>query len=179
MGKPKCTRQAKIMTEAVTERRKQNVILRRSKSVRSSLRYIGNKFLQQKYHDSPMNKTPSLSSLQDYRRGAVYLDEPRSLTILPDFYAKEPVETILKTPMTRLEPKAVKAKKEKIKISTPPAIIAPKAAQLLQIPVKENFEPRSGDELLSCDQLRNKNVFCEPECDRRTNGLRGVLLGFP
>ncbi|XP_074035951.1 ankyrin repeat and fibronectin type III domain containing protein wide awake isoform X3 [Leptinotarsa decemlineata] len=156
MGKPE-NKPLKKMAELVTERRKPAVLLKRSKSVRSSLRIFGAKLLQthQKHHEEPIQKTPSLSSLNSYKRTFSYDDKMSSMTILPDFYAKESVNTILKTPMVKFESK-YKTKREKVKITTPPLVIAPKAAQLLQIPLRDNPEPLS---------LEYDNVFFNNNID--------------
>ncbi|XP_068913325.1 ankyrin repeat and fibronectin type-III domain-containing protein 1 isoform X2 [Tenebrio molitor] len=140
MGKvKKKTDEVKKMADLIAERRKSSH-LKRSKSVRASLRFIGARFLSHKSDEVPMQKTPSMSSLHDYQRNLY------EYSMLPDVFVKEPVETILKTPMVRLDQKMKlgfhRAKKDKV-VSTPPPVVAPKAAQLLQIPIKENCEPIS------------------------------------
>lgn len=147
MGKPRSEKKQNKMSELVTERRKPGEQLKRSKSVRASLRLIGHKFLHtSKNHADPMQKTPSLSSLTEYKRefkrSRSHEEGSSLLTILPEYYVRESVETILKTPMI-VEPKSKPKFKDKIRISTPPSVIAPKAAQILQIPVKEFYEPLS------------------------------------
>lgn len=94
------------MTEVTTERRK-NVNLKRSKSVRASLRMIGNRFLHHNKDKPP--RSPSLQNL---------------------CYEHHQVETILKTPQP--EPKI----RPKIPFTTPPPVVAPKAAAVLQIPIE-------------------------------------------
>jgi hypothetical protein len=140
MGKvKKKTDEVKKMADLIAERRKSSH-LKRSKSVRASLRFIGARFLSHKSDEVPMQKTPSMSSLHDYQRNLY------EYSMLPDVFVKEPVETILKTPMVRLDQKMKlgfhRTKKDKV-VSTPPPVVAPKAAQLLQIPIKENCEPIS------------------------------------
>lgn len=144
MGKARDKKPTKTMADVITERRKPHH-LKRSKSVRASLRFIGTKFLtNHKTTEETIHKTPSLSSLHDYKTTYFNAGDSRhQFPVVPDFYAKEPVETILKTPMMKLEVKPRPKKSEKIKITTPPPVIAPKAAQILQIPVKENYEPLS------------------------------------
>ncbi|VEN51533.1 unnamed protein product, partial [Callosobruchus maculatus] len=135
MGRPNI-RKYKKMSEAVTERRKSSDILKRSKSVRASLKLIGHKIM----HHKNMQKTPSMTNLHEFKRSLSCGEEPttNTLSILPEFYARQAVETILKTPIP--EPK-LKQKKEKVKLSTPPTLVAPKAAQVLQIPpVKEKSD---------------------------------------
>nr|CAI5841768.1 unnamed protein product [Callosobruchus analis] len=127
MGRPNI-RKYKKMSEAVTERRKSTDILKRSKSVRASLKLIGHKLI----HHKNIQKTPSMTNLHEFKRSLSCGEEPtNTLSILPEFYARQAVETILKTPIP--EPK-LKQKKEKVKLSTPPTQVASKAAQVLQIP---------------------------------------------
>lgn len=178
------------MADVLTERRKPTHHLKRSKSVRASLRFIGTKFLtnHKNNNDDNLQKSPSMSSLHDYKSTFFNGDERRhQYSILPEFYAKEPVETILKTPMAKLEPKPKMRKNEKIKVSTPPPVIAPKAAQILQIPIKENCEPLSliaEGELVGdsngfvCQnglQCRGKN-YDEFNFDYRHNGFHRTSL---
>jgi hypothetical protein len=117
MGKvKKKTDEVKKMADLIAERRKSSH-LKRSKSVRASLRFIGARFLSHKSDEVPMQKTPSMSSLHDYQRNLY------EYSMLPDVFVKEPVETILKTPMVRLDQKMKlgfhRTKKDKV-VSTPP-----------------------------------------------------------
>lgn len=105
----KVNKENKRMTEVTAERRK-STNLKRSKSVRASLRMIGNRFLHHKNHQEKMPRSPSLQSL-----------------------CYERAETILKTPQP--EPKVLRSKKvEPVMFSQPPPVVAPKAAAVLQIP---------------------------------------------
>lgn len=157
----------KKMSEVISDRRRiPTNQLKRSKSVRASLRLIGNRFLHQKDNDvSKMQKSPSMSNLRDHRRSLEFKrnffngTHQESFQYLPSFFEKEPVETILKTPVTSTNEKVSKSQlihfgfrkidslrnKEKIGqqllLSQPPPVVAPKAAAVLQIPIKENCEP--------------------------------------
>ncbi|CAH0563969.1 unnamed protein product [Brassicogethes aeneus] len=125
----------KKMAEIVTERKK-SITLKRSRSVRASIRSIGTKLLSGKNSDNFMNKTPSLSSLHE-AQSAYYKQD--------HYYLKENVETILKTPMPDeqkqqkpfIKIEKIKRKEKDVRITTPPSNIAPKAAQLLEIPFKK------------------------------------------
>lgn len=162
MGKLKKSEKLPKMADLITERRK-TPHLKRSKSVRASLRFIGARFLSHKQENEalPMERTPSMTSLHDFKR-PYYGEYP----LIPEVFVKEPVETILKTPMVKFEQKVKLPfkKKEKI-ITTPPPIVAPKAAQLLQIPIKENCEPIS----LQPDVYVDANRFYKNgmECHRQ------------
>lgn len=145
------------MADLVTEMRK-NPHLKRSKSVRASLRFIGARFLH-KHQEAAMVKTPSMSSLHEYKRNFF------EYSLIPE------VETILKTPM-------VKEKKKKKVVSTPPPVVAPKAAQILQIPVKENYEPVSlqpdgfdGITMRNGVECHRQGRFQEFGYDYRQNGF--------
>lgn len=107
------------MTEVTTERRK-NVNLKRSKSVRASLRMIGNRFL----HHNNKEKLPRSPSLQSLG------------------FERHQVETILKTPQP--EPKPTKCKKtdQVIPFTQPPPVVAPKAAAVLHIPTSDTVRFR-------------------------------------
>lgn len=122
------------MDEFVSERRKA-VSLKRSKSVRASLRSIGTKLLIGKSNNNVMEKTPSMGSLVEYR-------DLKSSYYIRETCTHQTVETILKTPMPKHKAHAKQKKKlADFHTTTPPSTIAPKAAQLLQIPLKENCEP--------------------------------------
>ncbi|CAH1984689.1 unnamed protein product [Acanthoscelides obtectus] len=134
MGRPNIRKYKKMSSEAVTERRKGTDMLKRSKSVRASLKLIGHKLI----HHRNMQKTPSMSNLHEFKRSLSCGEEASTaLAILPEFYAREAVETILKTPLPDVK---AKQKKEKLKVSTPPPSVPPKAAQVLQVPLKGNQE---------------------------------------
>lgn len=176
------------MADLVTERRK-TVNLKRSKSVRASLKFISAKLLNNNSTKDMLSKTPSMSSLQDFympERNAEYIEN----------YC--PVETILKTPMIRVDKPSARSFKrtEKlnknrrdlldghVKISTPPDIIAPKAAQLLQIPmIKENGEPyrdvdskNNGLRRIHSEKCPQHGKFSDYSYDYRNNGFqRGTL----
>lgn len=107
----KVNKENKRMTEVTTERRK-NVQLKRSKSVRASLRMIGNRFLH--HNKNQQEKLPRSPSLQNIG------------------YERLQVETILKTPQPELKMRPKKA--EQVTFTTPPSLVAPKAAAVLQIP---------------------------------------------
>lgn len=107
----KVNKENKRMTEVTSERRK-NVTLKRSKSVRASLRMIGNRFLHHnKNHQEKLPRSPSLQSV---------------------FFERQQVETILKTPQP--ETKIRSKKTDGFCFTQPPSVIAPKAAAVLQIP---------------------------------------------
>lgn len=178
MGKVICEqkskKKSKKMSEALVERRCTSKTssnannLKRSKSVRASLRLIGNKILHHRNaNELQMNniqKSPSLSSIRDsveFQRNYFNRENIRNLQHwnYPD---SETIETILKTPIN--EHKIYKNQltylnfkkadflknKTKVSVSTPPSSIAPKAAAILQIPIRENCE--------SSVSLRRKNV---------------------
>lgn len=176
-------KRGKKMTDLLTERRRSENNLKRTRSVRASLRLIGTRFLTHKNQDqSPgMRKSPSLSNLRD-RRPVYYNGFPSSAS---EHFIKGPVETILKTPM--LPPGVTQEERlsrygyvnelsnprsesrvsmhcasrsqvlrkidyfrnkdvhqrKPVKISTPPSMVAPKAAALLQVPTKQSWGPRS------------------------------------
>lgn len=149
MGKPKSLSNCNKMAEIIAERRKAGDPLKRSKSVRASLRFIGNKFLHHKSNNESMTKVKSLSNLTEFKqkrdfKRSISHDESRNIIFsLPDDYVKEPVKINSKTTVGEIG-KSVGAKlKNKFKITTPPPVIAPKAAQILQIPIQENLEPVS------------------------------------
>lgn len=187
MGKLKKSEKVPKMSDLITERRK-TPYLKRSKSVRASLRFIGARFLSHKHaneEELPMQRTPSMTSLHDFKR-PYYGEYP----LIPEVFVKEPVETILKTPMVKLDQQKVKlpfnriGKKEKI-ITTPPAIVAPKAAQLLQIPIKENCEPISlqPDVYVDANRFHKNGMECHRQgrfeefgYDYRQNGFHRNTL---
>lgn len=119
----------KKMSELV-ERRRTNTNqhnLRRSKSVRESLRIIGTKFL---HHRHEVTKSPSLSNITDEDNN------------YEKFFDENEVQTILKTPMEK--PKKhyfhldfLGKNKNDLHLDLP-EVVAPKAAALLEIPIKEN-----------------------------------------
>ncbi|XP_049817765.1 uncharacterized protein LOC109604148 isoform X2 [Aethina tumida] len=134
MGKVTFKKDERKMDEFVSERRKA-VSLKRSKSVRASLRSIGTKLLIGKSNNNVMEKTPSMGSLVEYR-------DLKSSYYIRETCTHQTVETILKTPMPKHKAHAKQKKKlADFHTTTPPSTIAPKAAQLLQIPLKENCEP--------------------------------------
>lgn len=115
--------------------------LRRSKSVRESLRIIGTKFLHHQKHD--VRKSPSLSNITD---------EDNNYDLI--FDDAEGIHTILKTPMEQ-NPTGIGQKpkhtnifknfdflhpkhKSSENVTNIPEVVAPKAAALLEIPLKEN-----------------------------------------
>lgn len=174
------------MADLVAERRK-SVNLKRSKSVRASLKFISTKFLSN--HSPPgevdelLNKTPSMSSLQDF-----YRPERKSR-----FIEHLPVETILKTPMIRVDKARGFKRPEKlnknrrdlldghVKISTPPDVVAPKAAQLLQIPgMNPTGDPfrtsQNGLRRMHSEKCPHHGKFSDFNYDYRTSGFqRGAL----
>ncbi|GJQ72391.1 hypothetical protein Trydic_g3473 [Trypoxylus dichotomus] len=113
-----------------------------------------------------MQKSPSLSSIRDsveFKRNYFNRETIRNLQNF-DYPVRDSIETILKTPinehrvyknqLTYLGFKKVdflKNSKAKVTVSTPPLTIAPKAAAILQIPIKEDCES-------STVSLRSKNV---------------------
>lgn len=109
------------------------VSLKRSKSVRASLRSISTKFLHLRTDDlftATMRKSPSMSNLREKRT----IFEPGAA-----------VETILKTPRDGVSSKPSRAqlilgfhRKRDVNVSTPPPLVAPKAAAILQIPIQED-----------------------------------------
>lgn len=157
----------KKMSELVERRRSASCMtahshthnLKRSKSVRESLRIIGTKFLHHQRHE--VTKSPSLSDIHEMRD---HDDHNFNKFQVQDYYQHE-VETILKTPMES-NTNSNKHKSAKHHLSsylhfkkpgdllshkkhheTPliltemPEIVAPKAAALLEIPLKENCQP--------------------------------------
>lgn len=119
----------KKMSELI-ERRRSSVNqhnLRRSKSVRESLRIIGTKFLHQRHE---VTKSPSLSNITDEDNN------------YEKFFDENEVQTILKTPMDK--PKKhyfhldfLGKHKSDLHLDIP-EMVAPKAAALLEIPIREN-----------------------------------------
>lgn len=149
---------------------RKTVHLKRSKSVRASLRYIGTKFLNPKHHhhhhpssenvqenEQLLKKSPSMSSLHDYNKRNYFLhhENNKMCREYPDYFQNEPtsVETILKTPMVQQQQRCKKLPTKNKRIvnqmdgmlvfSSPPSIVPPKAAAILHIPQKENCEPSS------------------------------------
>ncbi|KAJ8986129.1 hypothetical protein NQ317_005599 [Molorchus minor] len=171
------------MAEVAADRRKPAHQLKRSKSVRASLRFIGTKFLAN-HKPNPgnnnverMQKAPSLSSLHDYKKSYIHPTENHQFSIVPEFYVKEPVETILKTPVVKLEQKSRFRKNEKIRISTPPTVIAPKAAQVLQIPIKENHDQCLNDVFVNGNgYVDGRRQFGEFDFDYRNNRFQRTSL---
>lgn len=151
------------MSDILTELRKPSTTnaasgLKRSKSVRASLRLIGNRFLHHKNQENRenMHKSPSLQNLnenkREFKRNYFNGEHVRKeYAMLPDMYGKQPVETILKTPM--VDPRECKSQRVVVSHApsehealsharevTPHGIIAPKAAALLQIPIQGNHK---------------------------------------
>lgn len=155
------------MAEIIAERKKAGDPLKRSRSFRASLRFIGNKLLNQKSNDACMIKVKSLSNITDFKNKK---DFKRSIShddsylhTLPNVFIREPLKTSVKT---ETDKKNRLQNKNKLIITTPPPVIAPKAAQILKIPIKENLEPVS----LQCELfLRNKNEFVS-ENSEETDG---------
>lgn len=149
------------------------ITLKRSKSVRASLRSISTRFLHHKSDEllpPPMQKSPSLSSLKenttrnDFKRNYFSTNFENLKKIDFRFFDthnnnRDMVETILKTPQdisinsgssnsnnNNNNSKPFKShlimgfKKKDFILSTPPSIVAPKAAAVLHIPIKENCE---------------------------------------
>lgn len=146
MAKIKQVNLKKKMADIITERRKAGDPLKRSKSVRASLRFIGSKLLNHKSNDNSISKVKSLSNLSDFKNKS---DFKRSISHDESYLYGSSNIFITKQPITNSETVATKPekikmkKKNKIKITTPPLRIAPKAAQILEIPIKENLEPLS------------------------------------
>lgn len=151
--KPKSYR----MAEIIAERKKAGDPLKRSRSFRASLRFIGNKLLNHKSNDACLVKVKSLTNITDFKykkdfKRSISHDDSY-LHTLPSVFVREPLKTSLKT---ETDKKTLMKHKNKLKITTPPPVIAPKAAQILEIPIKENLEPIS----LQCELLlRNNNDF--------------------
>lgn len=162
MGKPKplsgkSKSNSSKMAEIISEKRKPGESLKRSKSVRASLRTIGNKFLHYKSTNDSLTKVKSLTNLtdikhkKDFKRSCSHDDSQSILYNLPEIFVRE--TSMFEGKNSVIERTKVK-QTEKIKITTPPSKIAPKAAQILQIPIKENVVPLS----FHCEPfLRNKN----------------------
>lgn len=208
MGKARKTA-TKKMSDLITERRKATPNeLKRSKSVRASLRFIGTRFLSSKTttssSDPQMQKSPSLGSLHGFKKAADFkrnyfnnnnerlLHNRDSYPLLSDVFVREPIETILKTPMVKFDHQKAKlpfnnkgSRSNKVgekMISSPPVLVAPKAAQILQIPIKENCEPVSlqpdGPFMMGGNGLFRKNAEFQGRClqefgyDYRQNGFQ-------
>lgn len=180
--KVKCDKKSKMSDILLTERRKNTDPignnLKRSKSVRASLKQIGNKFLLQKQNGGDLSKrSPSLTNLSKKKCG--------NLEKMEFIFERGPVETILKTPMicnnkTFKNQLAIlgfnreylgKRKdnlEENLILSKPPSKVAPKAAAILEIPIKENCEPlhfksekfkeMRGNKQGGADKLQEKGV---------------------
>lgn len=153
----------KKMSEIVEHRRSSGVSqhnLRRSKSVRESLRIIGTKFL---HHRHDVQKSPSLSNITDEDNNYQKF-----------VFENEGIQTILKTPMDKpvLQKKnhnyfknldfLHKNKPENFPIGDIPETIAPKAAALLEIPIKENVQVKNSAYALykakRCSKLSESDV---------------------
>lgn len=153
------TNRSNKMAEIIAERRKAGDPLKRSKSVRASLQFIGSKLLSHKSSSgNSITKVKSLSNLTDFKHKR---DIKRS-TSHDESYLNGPTNVFIKE-QDRIAPKTVITEKDEvmklkhkkiIRVTTPPLLIAPKAAQILEIPLKENLEPLS----LKCGQfLRYEN----------------------
>lgn len=159
--------------------------LKRSKSVRASLRSIGNKFLHQKQDNFvTMQRSPSLSSLKDTKldfKRNYFSTNLENVRKDYNYFDKQPVETILKTPQEKVcksqlavlgfKREFLKNKdrlEDQLMVSTPPPLVAPKAAAILQIPIKENCEP-------VC--FRGKSVIDGDACsrDNKTKHVEGFF----
>ncbi|KAL3273709.1 hypothetical protein HHI36_015139 [Cryptolaemus montrouzieri] len=154
MGKVKeKLKDKKKMADLVTERRNSSN-LKRSKSVRASLRSIGSKLLHPGKNQSEnqrkveiLHKSTSLSNLDEKRREMKKTFLQSGSEFQPSVLF--PPNTILKTPVNNSVGKKSKKKDPKsfLEYHFPvvPSVpqIPPKAAQILQIPIKENFEPIS------------------------------------
>lgn len=161
MGKPKPSlkkHKPNKMADMIAERRKAGDPMKRSKSFRASLRIIGNKFLNHKSNEENMLKVKSLSNLtdfihkKDFKRSISHDDS--YLYTSPDPEIKDPVTS--KIVIVDLD-KIRKKQKQKFKITTPPPVIASKAAQIFDISVRENLEPIS----LQCDWRTSNNIGCD------------------
>lgn len=157
-------KKSKKMSEILVERRSSNKTgtiangLKRSKSVRASLRLIGNKLLHHKNADelqmNRIQKSPSLSSIRDsveFKRNYFNKDTARNLHNWDHLEENDCIETILKTPINQNKKNQLpylnfkktdfsKNGKTKMIVTTPPSTIAPKAAAILEIPIEENCE---------------------------------------
>lgn len=145
------------MADIIAERRKAGDPLKRSKSFRASLRIIGNKFLNYKSNEESMLKVKSLSNLTDLKhkkdfKRSISHDESYLYTS-PDSESEVPVTS--KIVIVDLD-KIRKKQKQKFKITTPPQVIASKAAQIFDISLRENLEPMS----LQCDWRNSNNIVC-------------------
>lgn len=136
-----------------------HVNLRRSKSVRESLRIIGTKFL---HHRHDVQKSPSLTNITDEDNNYQKF-----------IYENGGIQTILKTPMDKpIFPKNKnyfknldflhKNKQTDFLVSDIPETIAPKAAALLEIPLKENVSSKTSSYAMykakRCSKLSESDV---------------------
>lgn len=152
MGKVKDVKVKKRkMADLIAERRT-SANLKRSKSVRASLRSIGTKifnhgksYAENQRKVEALQKATSLSNLEESRKEFkknIYKSESE---FQPDMIFS--ANTILKTPVNNTKDKRQRKKEYKQYLEhhfpcvpSPPANVPPKAAQILQIPIKENFE---------------------------------------
>lgn len=182
MAKTKLLTSRKKMADVITERRKVEDPLKRSKSVRASLRFIGSKLLSHKSNENSITKVKSLSNLTDFRNKR---DFKRSISH-DESYIYGSANIFVQEPIIGSECKQEKMKmkkKNRIKITTPPLRIAPKAAQILEIPIKENLEPlslqcepfwRYDDNIIS-DKNANSVKTNNPNVEYRTSFHRKTL----
>lgn len=146
MGK---TLQSAEKKRKMTEIGDRRVNLKRSKSVRASLRMFSTKFL----------RNNDYTNLELANAMSTNIKEPNG------FLLNAAAETILKTPMVHKKIKKVP------KLTTPPSVIAPKAAALLQIPsqlAKVQDENCEGKQLVVAAAAGD----CEGEGLVRGSGLR-------
>lgn len=137
--------------------------LRRSKSVRESLRLIGTKFL----HKHDVRKSPSLSNISDED--------------IFDFDGG--IQTILKTPMDHPVSKKhglfhfdfFNGRKDFTEL---PEVVAPKAAALLEIPLKDNRlqQPngKNGQTAYALYRAKRVSKLSESEADKIDEEEDGV-----
>lgn len=162
------------MAEIISERRKAGETLKRSKSFRASLRFFGSKLLHHKSNGDSITKVKSLSNLTDFKhkrefKRSISHDESY-LYGSSNIYIIEPPKILPNNDIEKDKMIKVKQKK-KFKVTTPPIIVAPKAAQILEIPIKENLEPLS----LQCEPFWSNNNFVS---DKNENSVNKNTLNF-
>ncbi|KAK5640728.1 hypothetical protein RI129_009275 [Pyrocoelia pectoralis] len=157
MGKAVKTLERVKKMEVERRRITQNPI-KRSKSVRASLRLIGNRFLQHKENDSELQESPSMNNLKDHRRSLEIqrnlINDAKSCEILapPSKHTKSQYFGLRKTDSLK------HGKDNDLFISELPPNVAPKAAAVLQIPLKEGFESPRYVKYEECP-IRNKTII--------------------
>ncbi|XP_045478231.1 uncharacterized protein LOC123683318 isoform X2 [Harmonia axyridis] len=142
-GEPE-PKKRKKMADMIAERRTTG--LKRSKSVRASLRSIGTRifhpgksYAEHQRKAEALHKATSMSSLDESRKEfkkSIYKSESE---FQPEMLFSG--NTILKTPVNNAKEKRAK-KKQYLEYHFPfvPNQVPPKAAQILQIPIRENYE---------------------------------------